>query len=92
MIGPGQQLGHLPAPGEDVPRPLQGRRQHPRNVRDLQIQQAAHRHQQQVSKEIKYYSLQNVYLRSCGAESRAIAKHLLLIGLLHIQGCGGCFT
>ena len=48
MIGPGQQLGHLPAPGEDVPRPLQGRRQHPRDVRDIQIQQAAHRHQQQV--------------------------------------------
>ena len=61
MIGPGQQLGHLPAPGQDVPRPLQGGRQHPRNVRDLQIQQAAHRHQQQVRTE-KNTTLYKTYI------------------------------
>ena len=71
MIGPGQQLGHLPAPGQDVPRPLQGGRQHPRDVRDLQIQQAAHRHQQQVRTASKIpLSILIKRTRSCEVQSK----------------------
>merc|ERR1719464_1640241 len=41
------QLRDLPAPSQDLPRPLQGGRQHPGDVRDIQVQQATHRDKQE---------------------------------------------